>query len=153
MQIDLDLGELGFSEGGHLLVKRALRKTDAGQSITVTGTAPEIEIDLRAWCRDEGHTIQLQPSPSNNGRQHAHVMIVNGGAETKRWTGAQQAGRPDAGRADSVVAHPPRRWGLAARGATVEAGTPEFDLHLVDKPKVCADAEPRLSSSTIPVTS
>ena len=45
MQIDVELGPLGFSEGGHLLIKRALRKAGAGKSITVTGTAPELEID------------------------------------------------------------------------------------------------------------
>jgi hypothetical protein len=37
------------------------------------------------------------------------------------------------------VEHPPRAWGLAARGATIEAGTPEFNFHLVDKIDVWAD--------------
>jgi hypothetical protein len=38
-----------------------------------------------------------------------------------------------------VADHPPRRWGLAARGALVEAGTPAFDFHLVDKIEVWSD--------------
>jgi hypothetical protein len=144
MQVDVDLSEVGFSEGGHLLVKRALRKAGAGHAITVSGPSVELEIDLRAWCRDEGHTLQIQPSQSNNGRQRAHAVIVNGGAESKRWTGAQPAGQ-----ADAVVSNPPRRWGLAARGATVEAGTPEFDFHLVAKAEVWADDAARLYAQAV----
>lgn len=49
-----------------------------------------------------------------------------------------------AGDEDRVVDHAPRRWGLAARGATVEAGSPEFAFRLVDKIDVWADAAPRI---------
>jgi hypothetical protein len=146
MQIDLDLGPLGFSEGGHLLIKRALRNAGAGQSITVTGTSPELEIDLRSWCRDEGHSFELQP---RNGEKPARAAIVNGGAEAKRWTGAQRAGQADAALADAVVGHAPRRWGLAARGATVEGGSPEFDFHLVDKIEVWSDDAARLYAQAV----
>src|SRR6476646_8641968 len=133
MQIEVDLGPVPFSEGGHLLIKRALRKAGAGHAITVAGASPEIEIDLRAWCRDEGHRLELVPS---NGDQRGHAIIVNGGAETNRWSGAQRAGHATLGEPEAVVTHPPRRWGLAARGAMVEAGTPEFDFHLIDKAEV-----------------
>jgi hypothetical protein len=144
MQVDVDLAELAFSEGGHLLVKRALRKVGAGHAITVTGTSVDLEIDLRAWCRDEGHTLQIQPHQSNNGRQQAHAVIVNGGAEASRWTGAEHTGE-----ANVAVSNPPRRWGLAARGATVEAGTPEFDFHLIDKAEVWADDAARLYAQAV----
>src|SRR5579862_5449601 len=144
MQVDVDLSEVGFSEGGHLLVKRALRKAGSGQAIRVEGTAVDLEIDLRAWCRDEGHTFQIQPNQSSNGLQRAQVVIVNGGAEASRWTGAQRAGQTHA-----PASNPPRRWGLAARGATVEAGTPEFDFHLVDKIDVWADDAARLYAQAV----
>jgi TusA-related sulfurtransferase len=146
MQIDLDLGSLAFSEGGHLLIKRALRNAGPGNTITVAGTSPELEIDLRSWCRDQGHTIQFQP---RNGGHVAQASIVNGGAEAKRWTGAQRAGQADAAQAGGVVPHAPRRWGLAARGATVEAGSPEFDFHLVDKIEVWADDAARLYAQAV----
>jgi TusA-related sulfurtransferase len=146
MQIDLDLGSLAFSEGGHLLIKRALRNAGPGNTITVAGTSPELEIDLRSWCRDQGHTIQFQP---RNGGHAAQASIVNGGAEAKRWTGAQRAGEADAAQAGGVVPHAPRRWGLAARGATVEAGSPEFDFHLVDKIEVWADDAARLYAQAV----
>ena len=146
MQIEVDLGPVPFSEGGHLLIKRALRKAGTGHAITVAGASPEIEIDLRAWCRDEGHRLELV---AGNGAQRAHAIIVNGGAETNRWSGAQRAGHSNLSEAEAVVAHPPRRWGLAARGAMVEGGTPEFDFHLVDKAEVWADDAARLYAQAV----
>ena len=106
MQVDVDLGSLRFSEGGQLLVKRALRKAGAGQAIRVAGTSSELEIDVRAWCRDQGHTFKLD---SSSGNQRAHALLVDGGAETHRWAGAQRAGGADPRQADGVVSHPPRR--------------------------------------------
>lgn len=146
MQIDVDLGTLGFGEGGHLLVKRALRHAGAGHPITIAGASPELAIDLRSWSRDEGHEFQVVP---NNGSGPAHVVIVDGGAEASRWSGAQRAGHANPERPDAVAAHAPRRWGLAARGATVEAGTPEFDFHLVDKAEVWADDAVRLYAQAV----
>lgn len=146
MQIDVDLGPLAFADGGHLLVKRALRAAGPGASITVAGTSPELDVDLRAWCRDAGH--EFRPVPGQNG-QPAHAVITNGGAEASRWSGAQQAGSADAGEPDAVVPHAPRRWGLAARGATVEAGSPEFDFHLVDKIEVWSDDAARLYAQAV----
>src|SRR5262249_51674002 len=139
--VDVDLGSLSFSQGGHLLVKRALQRVGAGKAIIVSGTSPELEIDLRGWCRDEGHTLQLQP---NNGRGPTEAVIINGGAETSRWTGAQGAGE-----AATALSNPPRRWGLAARGATVESGSPEFDFHLVNKAEVWADEAARLYAQAV----
>jgi TusA-related sulfurtransferase len=146
MQIDVDLGSLGFADGGHLLVKRALRAVASGQSITVAGTSPESEIDLRAWCRDAGHEFRREPA--RNGSP-SHAVITNGGAEANRWSGAQRAGEADAGRPGAVASHAPRRWGLAARSATVEAGSPEFDFHLVDKIEVWSDDAARLYAQAV----
>ena len=146
MQVDVDLGSLRFSEGGHLLVKRALRKAGAGQAIRVVGTSSELEIDVRAWCRDQGHTFKLD---SSGGKQRAHALLVDGRAETNRWAGAQLAGGADPRQADAVVSHPPRRWGMAARGAIVEAGTPEFDFLLIHKGEVWADDASRLYAQAV----
>jgi hypothetical protein len=139
MQVDLE--DLSLTEGGYLLVKRALRQSRAGESIVVTGRARDLDVDLRAWCRAEGHSLQWQPA-SHAGRTQA--VISNGGAELGRWAGAQRAGQSTPSRPDAVAEHPPRSWGLAARGAMVEAGTPEFDFHLVDKIEVWSDDAPRI---------
>ena len=146
MPITVDLGTLAFTEGGHVLVKRGVREAGAAGSITVTGTAPALDIDLRAWCRDEGHGFRW--NPADGGRQ-AHAVVLNGGAEADRWAGAERAGQADAGRVDGVVSHAPRRWGLAARGAMIEAGTPAFDFHLVDKIEVWADDAARLYAQAV----
>jgi hypothetical protein len=120
---EVDLGDLGFDEGGYLLVKRALRSADA---VTVWGSAPEIEVHLSVWCRAEGHACRW-----DNGR----ALVRRGEAESGRWAGSERAGGAE------PVEHPRRSWGLAARGARVEAGAPEFDFRLVDKIEVwSADA-------------
>ncbi len=132
MQVDLD--DLGFEEGGHLLVKRALRRIPTGEEITVTGSAPELELHLRAWCRAEGHPF----------RWDGHARIVRGGAETGRWVGSERAGS-----AEGAVEHAPRKWGVAARGAKVEAGAPEFEFSLVDKIEVWADDASRIYAQAV----
>ncbi|HKT81355.1 MAG TPA: hypothetical protein VJP86_14110 [Vicinamibacterales bacterium] len=128
--MEIDLGTLGFDEGGYLLVRRALRAAGPGQSLTVTGTSPSLEVDLRAWCRGEGNGFEWQ-ADAGRGR------IVNGGAESNRWAGAHRVGTNASG--DDIADHPPRAWGLAARGALIETGTPEFDFQIVEKDEVWSD--------------
>lgn len=118
---DLELGDLGFDEGGHLLVKRALTHHE---QVRVRGTAPTLAVDLPAWCRAHGHVF-------------GHGVITRGPHD--RWRGAERAGS-----IASAVEHPPIRWGLAARGSLVEAGAPELDLALTSKRGVWADEAERL---------
>jgi len=131
----VDLKALAFAEGGYLLVKRALRQAGPDAAIVVTGTSPALAVDVRAWCRLEGHRFEWHTTTAiHPGR----ATIINGGADSSRWVGASWVGdSPDS--CDSVAEHPPRTWGLAARGATIEAGTPEFDFHIVDKLDVWSD--------------
>ena len=122
---DVDLADLGLDEGAHLLVTRGLARHAA---VRVTGTAPTLAIDLPAWCRARGYPLA---------RDGAAWMVERGTAD--RWRGAERAGTVDA-----AVDHPPARWGLAARGALVEAGAPDVALTLVDKDAVWADEAARL---------
>jgi len=128
MQIDLE--NLEFEQGGALLVKRALRSVGDGEEISVVGKSPELSVQLRAWCRMEGHKFRL--SASDGG----HAIVVKGQAATQRWSGAERAGNPNHFSSGAVAEHPPQRWGLAARGAVVEAGSPEFNFVLADKVEV-----------------
>jgi hypothetical protein len=128
----VDLEDLGFEQGGSLLVKRALRSLSAGQALTVSGAAPDLQVHLRAWCRSEGHEF----IPSD-----AVSLIVRGAAPEQRWSGAERAGAADPFLPGAVLDRPPQRWGLAARGALVESGAPEFHFPLADKTEVwSADA-------------
>ncbi|WP_370588727.1 ferritin-like domain-containing protein [Pseudonocardia sp. C8] len=131
----LDLGHLGFEQGAHLLVRRALRAVEVGGRVTVTGGDPALGVHLRAWARGEGHGFAAVPDRS------ATWELVRGSGESDRWAGAERAGGPGP---DGIVARPPARWGLAARGALVEAGGPDSRFDLDDRDVVWADLAPRL---------
>jgi hypothetical protein len=138
--MQLELGTLGFAEGGYLLLKRALRQAGPGHAVIVSGAAPGLEVDLRAWCRREGHRFEWRTGSAPAG---GSAVIVNGGAESGRWADAGLVGTEGVS-GDSVAEHAPRTWGLAARGATIEAGTPAFDFHLVDKVELWSDDAARI---------
>lgn len=117
-----DLEGLGLDGGGHLLLKRALDGLAVGERLEVRGRAPELAVHLRAWCRAQGHGYDWP-------------YVVRGGAEGAHRRGASPAGGPRA-----VAEHAPSTWGLAARGALVEAGGPEFSFALDEKQAVWTDA-------------
>ena len=71
--MQVDLGTLGLAEGGYLLIKRALRQAGADREVSVTGTAAGLDVDLRAWCRAEGHRFDWRPGPDGT-RGHAVVV-------------------------------------------------------------------------------
>ena len=123
----VELGELGFAEGGALLIKRALRLAAAGGQISVSGSAPDLELHLRSWCRMEGHTLQWLA----NGDSQALITVA--ATVAARWSDAERAGSSDPSAPGAIAEHAPRRWGLAARGALVENGSPKFAFPLADK--------------------
>lgn len=134
MTARLDLGELGFTSGAHMLVSRALRQLPPGQQLLVEGADPALGVHLRAWCREQGHAFEPHPD-------HGYV-VTRSRAEAQRWVGATRAGAPGP---EDLVQRPPAQWGLAARGALLEAGGPSrtpFDLD--DRDIVWADLAPRL---------
>ena len=86
MHVDLD--DLGFSSGGALLVKRALRRVGPAEWITVTGRTPDLAVHLRAWCRAEGHDFRWVDDSANGlratpERAHGGPTLVRCGAG--RW--------------------------------------------------------------------
>ncbi len=74
----------------------------------------------------------------------APSKLTRGGADVGRWRGAHDTGWADWTRRGAVVDHPAKEWGLASRGARVEAGSPSFEFPLSDKRVVWADEAPRL---------
>jgi hypothetical protein len=117
----IDLDDLGLDQGGHILLKRALAGVAVGDAVEVRGRAPELAVHVRAWCRAQGHGFDWP-------------YVVRGLTAGARERGAQVAGgRRPAERAPST-------WGLAARGAVVEAGGPAFPFALDEKAAVWTDA-------------
>jgi hypothetical protein len=124
-----DLAGLGLDEGGHLLLARALARLGPGERLTVTGRHPALGVHLAVWCREHGHRLTGGDA----------LVIVKGNAGERRWHGAVRAGDADApgARADQA-------WGLAARGALVEAGGPPIGASWSEREHVWADIAPQL---------
>lgn len=134
----VELGPLGLDRGAHLLIKRALQRLPVGGRLAIRGTAPELALHLRTWCRAQGHPLHAAAAhhPHHEG---AIAVVERGSAQEGRWRGAERAGHADARRPDAVVEHPPARWGLAARGAMVEAGSPPVAFGLDQRLEIWAD--------------
>jgi len=148
----VDLADLGLDEGGHLLVARALSGLRPGQRLAVTGTHPALRLHLAAWCREHGHPVAEDPAgaaPAGVAATAgataatgpaATVIVTRGAAGDQRWRDAERAGTaagPPAARASQA-------WGLAARGALVEAGGPPLGARWSERDHVWADIAPQL---------
>lgn len=133
MQTTIDIEALGFDAGAHLLVKHGLKGVPPGGQLCVTGSAPGWDAQLAAWCRSQGHQCQLD---EQDGRTLARV--TRGDAEAGRWRGAMHSGHTNAAHDGALASQAQPRWGLAARGATVEAGSPEMHFRLDQKDAVWA---------------
>jgi hypothetical protein len=137
----LDLEDLGLDAGGALLLRLALAPLPVGASLHVFGRAPELAGHLRAWARAEGHEFAL-PEPRERlalrGASGSPLVAVlqRGSAADARWRGAERSGHAAA---DGVVAHAKASWGLAARGAAVEAGAPAHHFALCERDVVWSD--------------
>jgi hypothetical protein len=129
----IDLQALGLDQGGDLLLRRALRRLADGEPLEVIGTHAELTLQLRSWARTTGHRFAA-----------ADPATASGSIYAAPWTGRLPTERAGAASRDGAVEHPSARWGLAARGAEVEAGGPAFDFTLIDKLEVWADDAARL---------
>jgi hypothetical protein len=137
----IDIEDLSLDRGAHLLIKRALADLPVGGRLGIRGRAPELAIHLGAWCRAQGHTALLT---GTDDLATPVAWVIRGGAAGGRWRGAEPAGRPLPTEPGAVVERPKAWWGLAARGATVEAGSPEFQFTLSAKETIWADDAARL---------
>ena len=127
--------------GSALLIKRALKQLNDGESLQLLGDSLELRVHLDAWCRSRGH--QWQAGEAGSGILGS---VTPGDQELRRWRGAQRTGGIES---VAVAARAEPTWGLAARGATVEASTPVFHFPLNDKALVWADEAPRLYAQAV----
>src|SRR5215468_10413045 len=134
----INIETLSFTSGAHLLIKRALRDLPAGARLGVRASAPDFAVHLRGWCREQGHEYE-------EGDDRFLSWISRGAAAHGRWRQAERAGQAD-GRGNDAgpVAAPPPDWGLAARGAAIEAGGPAFHYALQTKEQIWAENVPKL---------
>ena len=116
----LDLEDLNLAEGAPVLLRRALSSLSEGDWLEVRGDSANLGEDLAAWCRTQGlgyerpagspalHRIQKAASPLVLHSPHEVVESADPG------------------------------WGLAPRGAAIEAGGPQFAFPLKHKRDVWA---------------
>ncbi|CAN5477403.1 hypothetical protein BH10PSE17_BH10PSE17_02820 [soil metagenome] len=124
----IDIESLGLDQGAHWLIKRALANVEAGQLLSVEGDSPDLQLHLRTWCRAQGHEVTFPDASSSR------AFIKRGPSQQGRWTGAH-----DSGSERAVAEHAAPGWGLAARGATIEAGGPTFDFRFSGKSDIWAE--------------
>ncbi len=134
--LGVDLGRLGLERGGQILLKRALRGVSPGGAVTVRGTHEGLGVQLRAWCRMTGQDFE---APSSGGNPSFAGRVIRNTDIDGRRVRAERAGGSDPVIAGAVTDRPSLRWGLAARGALVEAGGPDFDFTIDEKTTVWAD--------------
>jgi hypothetical protein len=130
----VELGDLGFDRGAHLLVAHALARVGAGAPLDVHSRDGALAVHLRAWCRANGHRFD-EPG-----------IVVKGDTGDRRLTGAVRAGDPAT---PAGLDRPDPTWGLAARGALVETGGPPVRFDLDRAPLVWADLAPRLYAQAV----
>ncbi len=137
----VELEALGFDAGAHLLVKHALAGIAVGESVEVRGSAPAWQAQLVAWCRGQGHATE----PGNDGA----MRVIRGGAQAGRWQGALATGHSDPQRDGAIADDALPMWGLAARGAVVEAGAPELAFRLSHKRDVWSESAADLYAQAV----
>jgi hypothetical protein len=130
----IDIEALGFDSGAHLLVKYGLAALAPGQSLRVIGTAAGWELQLEDWCRSQGHPLHWETRGDG-----CRFALVERGAKYGRWRDALHTGQSDSLSPAAVAEHALPGWGLAARGAQVEAGSPAFAFRLDSKQEVWSD--------------
>jgi len=124
----IDIESLGLDQGALLLIRRALAALQEGEVLRVRGRAAAWDTHLGAWCRQQGHTLRFETAADGSLR----ACVTRSASTDGRWRGAQTAGSADDGDGDAgpTAAEALPGWGLAARGATVEAGSPPFAFAL-----------------------
>src|SRR6267142_2158765 len=94
----IDIEDLGFDRGAHLLIKKALAEVPVGGRIGVRGRAPELAVHLRSWCRAQGHEVVWPDNRAVNQESRSSsestfvAWVVRGSATTGRWLHAENAG-------------------------------------------------------------
>src|SRR5436853_894217 len=87
----IDIEDLGFDRGAHLLLKKALADIPVGGKIGVRGRSPDVAVHLRGWCRTQGHEIVWPETDSISDGVQSLVesplvaWVIRGSAVPGRW--------------------------------------------------------------------
>lgn len=134
----IDIKNLGFDMGAHLLIKLGIGAIAVGEELMVIGSSAHWQSQLAAWCREQGHSFR-----SDQGSGREGVIVTRGNAESGRWHLAEKSDEK------VVLEEAEPSWGLAARGASIEAGGPEFHFRLNKKIDIWANNAPKLYAQAL----
>lgn len=135
----LDLGPLSLAQGAQLLLAHQLRKVPGGAKVEIRGSHPDLIYHLPVWCRAKGHGW-TEAGPDDD---FIGTISASSQRTCRRWN-ATKAGETNHAQQGAIVEVAPSRWGLAARGAWVEAGIPDFHFPLDHKDLIWTDQAARL---------
>lgn len=116
----INIENLGFDSGAHVLVKHHLTSMNSGEQIEIIGQAPEWQTQAAAWCRAQGHGFKYSGNAA---------VITKGLLEKQRWDSSAK-------QSNEVLLEASPALGLAARGAQVEIGSPDFQFRLNKKTEI-----------------
>jgi hypothetical protein len=126
----IDIKNLGFERGAHLLIRRALQGMTIGSELTIENFDDKWPPQLQAWCRSEGHGVRFE---------NKVAIITRGAMSEGRWSDAHATGSSDPRQDNAVLEKAHEGWGLAARGAKVELSSPSFHFRLNQKAEIWAE--------------
>lgn len=130
----IDIEALGLDEGALLLVRRALAELPPGGFLRVRGRAPHWDLHLAAWCRQQGHGVDLRPLAEGG----VEALVARSAWAEGRWRDALATGHSQLAPGELPEPEADPAWGLAARGASVEAGSPPLPFALRRRDEVWA---------------
>lgn len=140
----IDIEQHGFDAGVHVRIKLALAGLPVGGELLVLGDGDAWAGPLAGWCRQQGHALAFF---TVDGKKQA--KITRGSVQSGRWSGAAQTGAIDPRQPGAVLPEADPRWGLAARGACVEAGVPAFPFRLNRQSAIWADSAATLYAEAV----
>lgn len=129
----LELGLLAFDSGAGTLLALELGSLSPGESVEIRAESADFASQVAAWSRGRGHRVEELGS--------GRFRLQLGPAHGARRVGAERAGRAPA---SELAARPSQRWGLAARGALVEAGGAPFSFRLATADEAWFASAPEL---------
>src|SRR4051812_11650149 len=122
----IDTEGLALDQGALLLLRRALAALPARSELRVRSCAPAWTVHLAAWCRQQGHGLRFEHLADGT----CDAWVTRAAHAGGQWSGALTTGPAWLVEGELPAAEAAPSWGLAARGAIVEAGSPPFAFAL-----------------------
>jgi hypothetical protein len=133
------LGPLGLHDGGAVLLAAEVARRGLGTGAVIDVVADDpttLAVHGLPWCRSKGHRFV--------GARATGFAFEIGPYAALRDGDMVSTGDPDPTVAGAIADRAPGTWGLAARGARVDAATRPFSFALAERDVIWTDDAPHL---------